>query len=112
MQILLFWMARWKRRLKTRKNTCLTCLTKLRPAAKHVFRFEGNKEVLPYLPELSKDALFLGYPYGLILADKLARISHQEQKSLSLQLLLKSDSQMISQYLQNANAHEILDTIG
>src|SRR3989344_2371920 len=89
-----------------------TSFIKLHPAAKHVFRFEGNKEVLPYLPELSKDALFLGYPYGLILADKLARISHQEQKSLSLQLLLKSDSQMISQYLQNANAHEILDTIG
>lgn len=88
-----------------------TSLVKLNPAARHIFRFEGNRQALPHLIANSSDALFLGYPYGLILADKLARVSEQEKQSLSMQFLLKRENKALSEYLQNTNAHQILDRI-
>jgi len=89
-----------------------TYFTKLQERAKHVFRFEGNKEVLPYLLEQSQDALFLGYPYGLILADQMARVSNMEKKSLRMSFLLKAENKEIVEYLNAGNAHEILDSLG
>jgi hypothetical protein len=86
-----------------------TKFIKLNPKAKHVFRFEGNPEVLPYLIENSQDALFLGYPYGLILVDKLARVSNSEKTSLNLKFMLNDE---ISEYLTTTNAHDILDNLG
>ena len=88
-----------------------TYFVKLNQKAKHVFRFEGNKEVLPYLINNSNDALFLGYPYGLIFVDKIARISNSEKNSLKMNFLLRKDNQEIAEYLNTSNAHEILDNI-
>lgn len=82
---------------------------KLHEKAKHVFRFEGNKEVLPLLIQNSNDALFLGYPYGLIFADKFARVSNEEKNSLKTSFLLRSENKEIVSYLNSTNAHEILD---
>jgi hypothetical protein len=88
-----------------------TYFVKLNQKAKHVFRFEGNKEVLPYLIHNSNDALFLGYPYGLIFVDQLARVSNSEKNSLKMNFLLRKDNQEIAEYLNTSNAHEILDNI-
>ncbi len=96
----------WKYKLNTN-----TSFVKLHPNAKHLFRFEG-KDCTSYLIENSKDALFLGYPYGLILADKLARISNEEKKSLQMKFLLNNKNKEIMQYLSAQNAHEILDSLG
>lgn len=85
---------------------------KLHEKAKHVFRFMGDKEALPYLAGNSSDALFLGYPYGLIAADKLARISNEEKNSLRMNFLLRSENKEIAEYLNTANVHEILDRMG
>ena len=85
---------------------------KLHPHAKHVFRFEGNMAMLPHLVENSKDAVFLGYPYGLILADKLARVSNDEKKSLMMNFLLRKENREIVDYLHATDAHEILDRLG
>lgn len=84
-----------------------TYLAKLHPQAKHIFRFEGNIFTLPFLAENSKDALFLGYPYGLIIADQFARISHSELNSLKIKFNFKE----IQGYLNDTNAHQILDSI-
>jgi len=89
-----------------------TNFVKLHEKAKHVFRFEGNKEVLSFLVENSRDALFLGYPYGLIFADKMARVSNKEKHSLIMQFLLRKENQDIAAYLNSANAHHILDNLG
>lgn len=89
-----------------------TYFVKLHLKAKHVFRFEGNKEILPHLIENSQDALFLGYPYGLIFADKLARVSNNEKNSLKAKFMLNRDNKEILNYLTNTNAHDILDNIG
>ena len=88
-----------------------TYFVKLNEKAKHVFRFEGNKETLSYLIPNSNDALFLGYPYGLIFVDKIARVSNSEKNSLKMNFLLRKDNQEIAEYLSTSNAHEILDNI-
>ncbi|MFC1705185.1 DNA double-strand break repair nuclease NurA, partial [Nanoarchaeota archaeon] len=50
--------------------------TRLHEKSKYVFRFEVHKgdisNVLPMLISNSKDPVFLGYPYGLIEADRFA----------------------------------------
>ena len=57
------------------------------------------------------DPIFIGYPYGLIEADKVARISNNEKESLKTMFLIKLKSKNIEKYLNSANAHEILDRI-
>ncbi len=89
-----------------------TYFVKLHEKAKHVFRFEGDLEILPSLLVNSRDALFLGYPYGLILADQLARVSNEEKNSLRMNFLLRKENKEILQYLNTSNAHEILDRMG
>jgi hypothetical protein len=81
-----------------------TSFVKLHEKATHVFRFTS------LIPNCS-DPLFLGYPYGLILADKLARISNTEKSSLQAKFLLNTQNKDIIAYLQTTNAHDILDAI-
>jgi hypothetical protein len=89
-----------------------TYFVKLHPLSKHVFRFEGDKEVLPELLNHSNDALFLGYPYSLIVADQLARVSNTEKQALRMNFLLRAENQEILEYLNTTNAHDILDSLG
>ena len=89
-----------------------TCFVKLHSKAKHVFRFEGNKGILSYLADNSKDALFLGYPYGLLLVDKIARVSNEEKRLLRAKFILDEKNKEIVQFLSTTNAHEILDNLG
>ena len=88
-----------------------TFFVKLHPKAKHVFRFEGNLDILSSLADNSKDALFLGYPYGLIFSDRIARVSNNEKNSLKARFMLNKENKEIMNYLTNTNAHDILDNI-
>ncbi len=85
---------------------------KLHKDAKHIFRFEGNEEHLSILSQNCTDALFLGYPYGLIFVDKIARVTNQEKKSLITRFLLDKNNKEIISYLNASNAHDILDRMG
>ena len=60
-----------------------------------------------------KDPVFIGYPYGLIEADKNARISNQEKDMLLTLFSTKfgKDWERIKESLSNIDAHEILDNI-
>jgi hypothetical protein len=89
-----------------------TYFVKLHEKAKHVFRFEGNINILQSLVNNSQDALFLGYPYGLLAVDKIARISNNEKSSLKMRFLLNTENKEIARYITTSNAHDILDTIG
>jgi hypothetical protein len=84
-----------------------TYFVKLHPKSKHIFRFEGDTNILKSLN--SSDPIFIGYPYGLILADKLARVSNEEKNSLNLKIILDKKNEEIIKYLQTQNAHSILD---
>ena len=89
-----------------------TNFVKLNQQAKHVFRFDGNKTILPHLLQNCQDALFIGYPYGLVFVDKVARVSNVEKKSLTMNLLLREENMGVVDYLTTSNAHEILDNLG
>ncbi len=93
------------------KNNFKTYFGRLNEKAVHVFRFEGDQDILPHLVQNCQDALFLGYPYGLIYADKMARVSNNEKKSLMMKMLLKEENKDILDYLTSSNAHDILDNI-
>ena len=89
-----------------------THFVQLHEKSKHIFRFEGNVEILPHLLEHSTDSLFVGYPYGLVFADKLARITNKEKDALKMQFLLNKNNSKIAVYVFATNAHDILDSIG
>jgi len=89
-----------------------TRFVKLNQKAKHVFRFEGTINALPHLVQNSSDALFLGYPYGLLFVDRMARVSNNEKSSLKARFLLKKENKELANYLNTNNAHDILDNLG
>ncbi len=93
---------------------------KLHESSKYIFRFELYKEqkqhlnnVISLIANNCKDPIFVGYPYGLIEADKQARISSQEKDMLLTLFSTKfgKDWEKIKQSISNINAHEILDSI-
>lgn len=68
-----------------------TCIAKFHPAAKHCFRIDIFDQQEALLPEVlgalmkeSEDAAFLGYPYGLIEADRYARVREEERAYLKV----------------------------
>jgi len=94
---------------------------KLHESSKYIFRFEIYKEQKQHIYDTinlisnnCKDSVFIGYPYGLIEADRNARISNNE-KNMLLTLFstkLGKDWEKIKQSLTSIDAHEILDSIG
>ena len=95
----------------------------LHTKSKHVFRFEILKDQDPaYDPDIlkvlaanSKDIAFPGYPYGLIEADRVARVRHEEVDSLKIQILSEISRlgvwDELESFLRATDAHEFLDSI-
>ncbi len=91
---------------------------KFHSKSRHIFRleiFNGQKaqaeETINLLASNCIDPVFIGYPYGLVDADKFARVSKQEKESFKTIFLVKLKNKNIEKYLSSANAHEILDRI-
>jgi len=93
---------------------------KLNEKSKHIFRFEvykeqkfNIKEILGLLIKNANDPVFVGYPYGLIEADKFARISNDEKEYLKTILISKIGKNLnkLNKHTATINAHEILDKI-
>lgn len=91
---------------------------KFHAKSKHVFRFEifkkqksKGEESINIIASSCVDPIFIGYPYGLVEADRSARVSNSEKESLKTMLLVKLNSKKIEKYLSSRNAHEILDKI-
>jgi len=89
---------------------------KLNEKSKYTFRFEVFKKnkyeidsILDLLVNNSKDPVFLGYPYGLIDADKFARVSNNEKGYLKTMLMVKLKREDLE---KQSDAHKILDSIG
>ena len=86
--------------------------------SKHIFRFEifnvqreKGEETINTLAGNCIDPIFIGYPYGLVEADRIARISNNEKESLKTIFLIKLKNKNIEKYLSSVNAHEIIDRI-
>ncbi len=84
------------------------------PKSRHIFMLESFGQLqLQHLSALlaySNDPVFLGYPYGLIEADRAARVSLQEADSLQFQLKERLGKSFETLSLAK-NAHGILDKI-
>lgn len=88
---------------------------KLHPASRHAFLISSptalHDSTLSCLAKASTDPSFLGYPYGLIVADQLARVSTTEQETWRLILTTKAmarDPTLLTA-LSGSDAHDILD---
>ncbi|MFH1053986.1 MAG: DNA double-strand break repair nuclease NurA [Candidatus Woesearchaeota archaeon] len=95
-------------------------ILRLHRKSNHIFKFEIRKENLDDIDEVayllkrnSVDPVFLGYPYGLIEADRFARVTRQELDYLKTKFILQAGKwyKELAKYLNNTNSHEILDTI-
>ena len=91
---------------------------KFHEKSKHIFRFEiFNKqkakaeEIINALAGVCADPIFIGYPYGMVEADRVARISNNEKESLKTMFLVRLNNKNIEKYLNSKNVHEILDRI-
>ncbi len=90
---------------------------KLHKNSKYVFKLDYKKEnldnLLSLLIENSKDPIFLGYPYGLVEADKFARVAKKEADILKISIMtkLKQEYKEIEPHLNTLNSHDILDNI-
>ena len=82
---------------------------KLNSKSDRCFRFEFIREVdnelLSLLSMNSSDPVFLGYPYGLIVADQFARVSNQEKEYYSTLIRSKARIELFK------DSHDILDSI-
>ena len=106
--------------IKSSSHKAEMAFVKLHEKSKYIFRFEIYKEQKENLHETvsllaanCKDPVFLGYPYGLIEADKNARISNQEKDMLLTLFSAKfgKDWEKIKESLSNVDAHEVLNNI-
>jgi len=94
------------------------CVAKLNKKTEHVFRIEIYKEqkqdinkAIEMLASNSTDLSFPGYPYGLVKADSLARVSNSEKEHYKALLIAKTGKKCnkLAKYLSSANSHSILD---
>jgi hypothetical protein len=92
---------------------------KLHDKSNYIFRFEihnpnNTEEILSTLANNSRDFTFPGYPYGLILADKFARVSNNEREYFQTLLQVKAKYlwKKIEKHTNAINAHSVLDNIG
>lgn len=97
-------------------NKSEVSFVKLNNKSKYVFRIDFLSQqksflinALTGLKDNSKDPIFLGYPYGLIEADKLARVSNNEAQQLNLSLLSKKKE--FEKYQKTVDAHDLLNII-
>lgn len=96
-------------------------IVKLNKNSKYLFEFnifnkqrDKAEDVLSLLRAYSKDVVFPGYPYGLLLADKFARVSNSEKEYLLTIFQAKAGKSWdrIKRALNALNSHEILDRMG
>lgn len=87
---------------------------KLHERSRHVFLVHGaNKEQLSILSHYSRDSVFPGYPFPLVLADRLARVSNEEAKALAVRARAQlAKTKELRQAEAASDSHSILDSMG
>lgn len=115
------WQCEFAKGTTAEHNARLFAL-RLHPRARHLFRLDIHENtfdesrfnaLLAGLALHSREATFPGYPYGLIEADKMARVSNRQKsyhKSL-LEARLGKRWQELSEAMRSLDAHDILDSM-
>lgn len=99
-----------------KKHTAEIHGVKLNDKSKYVFRFETTRDASKVLSSLainSNDSAFIGYPFGLIMADLFARVQNNDVNRIKTTFMTKFKNhwQKIERYQNTQNAHNILDSI-
>jgi hypothetical protein len=106
--------------IKSKNHEAEMAFVKLDKNSKRIFRFEISfrqkekiRDFVSILSMYSKDPVFMGYPYGLIEADKNARISNQEKLMLKTIFSAKfgREWEKVESMLIEVDSHDILDSI-
>jgi hypothetical protein len=99
------------------RNGLDVSFARLHPQSDHVFRvdmqsFEPRR--LAAIRVVADDPVFPGYPYGLVEADRLARVSNAEASYMRTKLMTQfgDDWSVVESYLHTTDAHDVLDSIG
>ncbi|MFH1063697.1 MAG: DNA double-strand break repair nuclease NurA [Candidatus Woesearchaeota archaeon] len=96
------------------------CFVKLHPTSSYVFRLDAFEQhssgeyftsLLSSLARNSRDAVFIGYPYGLVEADNFARVSNREVDCLRMMFQVKAASIgcILDKDSAALDAHSVLD---
>jgi hypothetical protein len=98
-----------------KKNDINYCYTKLHKKSRYIFKIESFKNNIKSFLELlinnSNDPIFQGYPYGLILADKFAKVTNNEVNLIKTKLLKLINNKSIEIELNALNIHDKIDNI-
>ena len=105
----------WITNIFETSNNLKNVYAKLNSNSKYIFKidFFDNLplKVFENLVHNSNDLIFKGYPYGLILADKFAKVSDKEINFKKTILLTKIDYNKIEIGLNALNIHDKIDSI-
>ena len=111
--------------IKAPDHKAVMLAVKLHPRSKHVFRFEilnsqaeemhDFNKVVGLLARNASDLTFPGYPYGLIEADRLARVRDEEVEPFRIQLLSALSGlgswRELEAFIHATDAHSVIDEI-
>ncbi|MDO8740959.1 MAG: DNA double-strand break repair nuclease NurA [Candidatus Woesearchaeota archaeon] len=107
--------------INSEKHKAELFIVKLDERSSYNLRFEAYKNVkfdiagiVSGLSLNASDPVLPGYPYGMIEADKFARITNEEKEALKMAFAVKAgkDWKKIAAFLNTRNLHEILDKMG
>lgn len=107
---------------KEENHNAETYFVKFHPRSDYIFTLDilkdQNKDadinkVMGVIAGYSRDAAFPGYPYGLIKADSLARVTNSESDMLLTRLSHKNQKlfKLIKPYINSLGSHSVLDNM-
>ena len=111
--------------VKAPDHKAVMLAVKLHPRSKHVFRFEilnsqaeemrNFNGIVGLLARNASDLTFPGYPYGLIEADRIARVRDEEVEPFRIQLLSALSGlgawRELEAFIHAMDAHSVIDGI-
>lgn len=98
------------------RHNAAVAVARLNSSANHLFRVEARNasdlgKLLAALRDQSNDATFPGYPYGLIMADRFARVSDNDAEVTKSKIAATANAEIKELLRQEKalDAHSILD---
>ncbi len=98
------------------RHRAAVAVAKLNSSSHYLFRIEAAtaedlKKLLPELKRQSNDVAFPGYPYGMLMADRFARISDNDAEIAKSKIAATANAEMKELLRQEKalDAHDVLD---
>ncbi len=103
---------------RSERHKAAVAVARLNSSSPYLFRVEAAtaedlKKLLPELKRQSNDLAFPGYPYGLIMADRFARISNADAELTKTKIRATASDEVkaLLKREKALNAHSVLDSM-